>query len=119
MSLRDVSAESVEQRLHELRDLGDEYSKAHAEASYLDEYRKSKLAILMKAAEVEGAKTSAAQETVARAHPEYIQLLEDLKTATEIREKHRWRFKVAELSIGVWQTMRADQRAEQRTYGAN
>lgn len=118
MSLRDVSAEAIEAKLHELREIGDEYSRAHADAAHLDEYRKSKLAMLMKDAERDGAKTSAAQETIARAHPEYIQLLDNLKTATEIREKHRWRFKVAELSVGVWQTLQANQRQEQRAYGA-
>lgn len=118
MSLRDVDPESIEARLHELRSLGDAYAKAHADAAYMEEFRKSKKAILMKVAGELGHKTSASQETEAYAHPEYVQLLSDLRAATELREKLRWQFKVAELSVGVWQTMRADERAERRAYGA-
>lgn len=118
MSLRDVSPEAIEARLHEMRSVSDEYAKAYADASYLEEYRKSKKALLMRQAEIDGAKTSAAQETVAYAHPEYIELLKSLKEAIEVREKLRWRFEVARLSVGVWQTAQANQRAEQRAYGS-
>lgn len=118
MSLQDVPPEAIEARLHELRSLGDAYAKAHADASYLEEFRKSKKAILMKAAGELGHKTSAAQETEAYAHPEYQQLLKDLRDATELREKIRWQFKVAELSVGTWQTLQANRRQEQRAYGS-
>lgn len=118
VSLRDVSAEAIEARLHEMRGLGDSYATAYAEASYLEEFRKSKKAILMKAAEIEGAKSSAAQETQAYAHPDYVQLLKDLKVATEVKEKLRWQFEVAKLSVGVWQTQQANQRQERTAYGA-
>jgi hypothetical protein len=111
-------SERIEARLQELRSMADEFAKAYADRSHLEEMKKSKLAILMKQAEVEGHKTTAAQEREARAHSEYIALLEGLKVATENSERLRWQLEVSKLGVGVWQTMRADERAERRAYGA-
>ena len=72
---------------------------------------------MMKLAELEGHKTTAAQEREARAHPEYLALLEGLKVATEQSEKLRWQLEVAKLGVGVWQTLNANERAERRAYG--
>lgn len=116
MSLRDVSPEAIEARLAELRGLGDAYAKAHAEADYLDEFKKSKLAMLQKKYEALGHKTTAAQEREARADAEYVALLGALKTAVEEREKLRWQLRVVETGVGVWQTMQANQRQERRAY---
>jgi len=98
--------------------MADKFSTAYAERCHLEEMKKSKLAILMKQAEVEGHKTTAAQEREARAHGEYIALLEGLKVATEQSEKLRWQLEVAKLGVGVWQTLNANERAERRAYGA-
>lgn len=110
--------ERIEARLQELRDMADKFASAYAERSHLEEMKKSKLAILMKQAEVDGHKTTAAQEREARAHSEYIALLEGLKVATEQSEKLRWQLEVAKLGVGVWQTLNANERAERRAYGA-
>jgi hypothetical protein len=118
MSLRDVSPEAIEQRLHELRSMADEYATAFSRAAALDEGRKSMVAKLMKKAELNGHRTSAAQEREALADPEYETLLKGLEVAVHERERLRWLFKVAELTIGVYQTMRADRRLEHKTYGA-
>jgi hypothetical protein len=118
MSLRDVAPESIEARLQELRLLGDQYAKAHARATAIEEGKKSKLAQLMKKYEREGHKTAAAQEREALADPEYQVLLEGLEAAVFDRERLRWQFKLAELSVGVWQTLQANRRSEQRAYGA-
>ena len=48
---------------------GRKYAQAKADRTYLEEFRKSQKAMLMKDAEVEGHKTSAAQEREAYAHP--------------------------------------------------
>jgi hypothetical protein len=111
-------SERAEQRLAELRQMSEEFAKAYAERNYLEEMKKSKLAILMKRAEVEGHKTAAAQEREARADAEYLVLLEGLKIATEISEKLRWHLEVAKLGVAVWQTQQANERAERRGYGA-
>lgn len=107
----------IEARLQELRDMATGFAAAYADRCHLEEMKKSKLAILMKEAEVEGHKTTAAQEREARAHPDYIALLEGLKVATEQSEKLRWQLEVAKLGVGVWQTLNANERAERRAYG--
>ena len=87
--------EKLEERLQERGYQAAEYSVAEAERSYLENYRHSKLALLMKDAEVAGIKTCAAQEREARAHPEYLELLLNLKTATEIAERNQWHLRIA------------------------
>jgi hypothetical protein len=110
-------SERIEARLHELRSMAEQFASAYAERSHLEEMKKSKLAILMKQAEVEGHKTTAAQEREARAHEDYIALLEGLKVATEQSEKLRWQLEVAKLGVAVWQTQQANERIERRAYG--
>lgn len=110
--------ERIEARLNELRSMSEQFARAYAERSHLEEMKKSKLAMLMKMAEVEGHKTTAAQEREARAHAEYIELLEGLRVATEESERLRWHLEVAKLGVGVWQTLNANERAERRAYGA-
>lgn len=111
-------SDRAEQRLAELRQMSEEYAKAYAERNYLEEYKKSKLALLMKQAELDGHKTAAAQEREARADAEYIALLNNLRTATEISERTRWQLEVSKLGVAVWQTQNANERAERRAYGA-
>lgn len=111
-------SEKAEARLQELRSMSDLFAKAYAERTYLEEFKKSKLALLMKDAEMRGFSSAAAQEREARAHEEYLDLLIDLKTATEESEKLRWHLEVAKLGVAVWQTQNANERAERRAYGA-
>ena len=100
-----------EQRLHELRTLKDVYAKAKSESVYLDHFRKSKLAILMKEFIVDY-KTAAAQEREARAHPAYLELLDGLRVAVEIEAKAFWELKIAMAGIEIWRSKRATERAE-------
>lgn len=111
-------SDRAENRLNEMRTLAEEYAKAYSDRNYLEEYKKSKLALLMKQAEVDGHKTAAAQEREARADPEYIALLQNLRTATEISESTRWKLEISKLGVAVWQTQNANERAERRAYGA-
>lgn len=111
-------SEKTEARLAELRSMSEEFATAYSERIYLEEFRKSKLALLMRKAEMDGHKTTAAQEREARAHEEFLDLLVDLKTAIEKSEKLRWHLEVAKMGIAVWQTENANQRAERRAYGA-
>jgi len=112
-----MSSDAIERRLSELRQTASEYATAYAHREYLDEFKKSKLAILMKQAEAEGFTTAAAQEREARAHPEYIGLLEGLRVATEQSEKLRWQLRIAEIGASLYQTAQANMRAERRGYG--
>lgn len=111
-------SEKAEARLAELRSMSDEFAKAYADRVYLEEFRKSKLAMLMQEAERAGYTSAAAQEREARAHKEYRDLLDALRIAVEKSEKLRWHLEVAKLGVGVWQTINANERAERRVYGA-
>ena len=90
------------------------YAKAKAERVYLEHVRKSKKALLMKDAEVGGAKTSAAQETVAYADPEYMDLLKALRDATYVEENARWKLTAAQAQIEIWRTDSANNRNQDR-----
>lgn len=113
-----LSDEAIERRMTELRGLTDEFAKAQGERVYLDEFKKSKLAMLMKMFEVAGVRTTTAQERDARAHTEYVEVLGALRDATEIAERARYRLEIAKLGVSVFQTQCAMQRAEMRGYGA-
>ena len=88
---------------------GKKFAKAKAERIYLEEYRKSLKAILMKRS-VENA--IGAQERDAYAHEEYLQLLKGLKEAIEGEEKLRWDLIGAQARVEIWRTEQANNRAE-------
>jgi hypothetical protein len=113
-----MSDEKIEARMQELRELSARFAKAKAQENFLEEFKKSKLAMLMKDAERDGYTSAAAQEREARAHPQYIELLEGLRTATEEAEALRWKLRLAEIGSEVWRTLQANQRAERKGYGA-
>jgi hypothetical protein len=85
------------------------FAKAKAERCYLEEYRKSLKAILMKRS-MESAVN--AQEREAYSHPEYVELLHGLKEAVEIEEKLRWDLIGAQARVEIWRTEQANFRAE-------
>ena len=88
---------------------GKKFAKAKAERVYLEEYRKSLKAILMKRS-LETAVN--AQEREAYSDPEYLQLLQGIKEATEIEEKLRWDLIGAQARVEIWRTEQANNRAE-------
>ena len=118
MALSDFTTEQIELRLQELRKKSAEYGEAHADVAYLERFEKAKLAILKKEYGVQGAKSDAAQETLARADPEYIKVLEALRDATGRKEKIRYELEIIKLIVGVWQTQQANERQEKRAYGS-
>lgn len=109
--------DAIEQRLHELREIAKKYSQAKREAVYLEEFKKSKLAILMKKYESKHASV-AAQERESRADPEYMELLKALADAVGESEKCYWELKIAQMGAGLWQTQQANKRQEMKEYGA-
>lgn len=88
------------------------FAKAKAERVYLEEFRKSKKALLMKASTEPAI---GAQERDAYAHDEYIALLEGLRQAVELEEKLRWDLIAAQARVEVWRTEQASARAEVRS----
>lgn len=95
-----------------IRDEAPAYAKAKSERIYLEEFRKSKKAMLMREAEIAGHKTGAAQEREAYAHVDYIALLDGLRLAVEQEEVLRWRIVAAQAKIEAWRTIEANRRAE-------
>jgi hypothetical protein len=94
-----------------LIEVAPQYAKAKAERVYLDEFRKSKKAILMQA---HGEKPIGAQEREAYAHPEYIGLLAALQVAVEQEEKLRWMMVAAQTRVEVWRSQESTNRLTDR-----
>lgn len=82
-------------------------AKAKAERVYMEEYRKSLKALLMQASP---SKTSAAQETDAYAHADYIKHLAGLRAAVEAEETLRWQMVATEAAVEVWRSQEASNR---------
>jgi len=90
---------------------GAQYAEAKAHRVYLEEFRKSQKAMLMKSALAEGrAKTSAAAEMEAYADPAYIEILKGLQAAVEREEELRWGLVSAQARIDVWRSQEASNR---------
>lgn len=83
------------------------YAQAKAERVYIEEFRKSKKSLLMKASGESGV---AAQEREAYSHAEYIALLEGLKAAVEAEETLRWGLIAAQARVEIWRTESANNR---------
>ena len=94
-----------------LIEVAPQYAKAKAERIYLEEFRKSKKAILMQA---HGDKAIGAQEREAYAHPEYIGLLAALQVAVEREENLRWMMVAAQTRVDVWRSQESTNRAQDR-----
>ena len=109
--------EKIEARLTNLRRMGKDYSAAKAEVTYLEEFKKSKLAILMKLAESKGVTSAAGQERDARADGAYLEMLLGLRVAVEKAEALRWELTVAQMGAEVWRTNQATRRIEMQMYG--
>ncbi len=87
------------------------YAEAKANRVFLDEFRKSKKALLMAESQAEAAN---AREQYAYSHPEYIDLLAGIRTAVEVEEKLRWEMVAAQARIDVWRSQEASNRAIER-----
>ena len=85
------------------------FAKAKAERTYIEHYRKSLKAILMKKS---NESAIGAQEREAYAHPEMLELIRGLQAAVEIEEKLKWDITAAELRVEIWRTEQANNRQE-------
>ena len=89
-----------------------EFADAKAKRVFLEEFRKSKKALLMKQS-LEPA--LGAQERDAYAHSGYIKLLEGLRDAVAIEEKLRWDLIAAQARIEIFRTESANNRMIDRS----
>ena len=87
------------------------FAEAKATRVYLEEFRKSKKALLMGQSD---AKAATEREQHAYAHPEYLALLDGLRAAVETEEKLRWDLVAAQARVEVWRTRSANARAQDR-----
>jgi len=95
-----------------IRDYAPAYAKAKAERVYMEEYRKSKKALLMKAAMKDGHSSVNAQEREAYADEGYMEHLKALSDAVVAEETLRWRMVAAQARIEVWRTLESTRRIE-------
>ena len=84
--------------------------KAKSERVYLEEFRKSKKALLMQEAFFAGVDTMSGQERDAYARQEYRDLLDGLKAAVELEETLKWKMTAAQLRVEIWRTTQANNR---------
>jgi len=87
------------------------FAQAKADRVYLEEFRKTKKALLMK----DSKETSVvAKEMDAYAHPEYLEVLQGLKAAIEVEETLRWELVAAQARVEVWRSQEASNRMTDR-----
>ena len=99
-----------------IRDNAPKLAKAKAQRVYLEEFRKSKKALLMKDAMLRKIDAVNAQEREAYSHPEYLEILEGLAAAIEIEEGIKWRIEAARLRVEIWRTESANNRMVDRAH---
>ena len=103
-----ITDEDIEKAVDFLKNTAEQSAKYRAERLYLDEYRKSLKALLMKQ-NID--LPISAQEREAYASPVYISHLESLKIAIERDEKQRFLRVAADVKIEAWRTMSSNLRA--------
>jgi hypothetical protein len=89
----------------------DKYAQAKAQRVYLEEFRKSKKALLMNQCEE---KAVNAREQYAYSHPDYIGVIDGLRAAVEIEEQLKWHQIAAQLRVEVWRSQEASNRNQDR-----
>jgi hypothetical protein len=111
-----MNQKSINDAVDYLYTHGRKYAEAKAHRVYLEEYRKSQKAMLMKAALSDGrAKSAAVAEIEAYADPVYIEVLNGLESAVEAEETYRWGLVSAQARIDVWRSQEASNRTMDRS----
>ena len=93
-----------------IRDNAHKYAEAKGETTYLENFLKSKKAMLMS----EETGTLGAKEAYAYAHPDYVQVLQGLKAAVAIEHEIKWLMEAAKLKFEFWKTQQFNTRVEAR-----
>lgn len=88
------------------------YADAKATRVHLEEFRKSKKALLMNECTEKAAN---AREQYAYSHPEYIALLEGLRVAVAQEVELQWHQIAAQLRVEVWRSQEASNRNQDRS----
>jgi ATP-dependent DNA ligase len=88
----------------------EQYAVAKANRIFVEEYRKTLKAELMKDALSRGFEAVNAQEREAYSHPKYKQHLKDIQTAHELEITLDWQLIAARARVDVWRTQEASNR---------
>jgi hypothetical protein len=91
------------------------YAVAKSQRIFLEEFRKTKKALLMKDAMVRGIDSAVAQEREAYAHPEYEELLHGLAEAIRQEEHLLWKLRAAQMKSDIWRSEQASERLGVKT----
>lgn len=91
------------------------FAEAKGQRIYLEEFRKTKKALLMKEAMAKGFDSAVAQEREAYAHIEYADLLKGLMVAIEKEETLKWMLTAAQMKADLWRTEQASERLGVKT----
>jgi hypothetical protein len=77
-----------EEHAQAIREIAPSYGDAKAQRVYLEEFRKSKKAMLMRDALLNGIEAATHQEREAYSNPEYVQLIKGLAAAIEKKKPY-------------------------------
>ena len=91
------------------------FAEAKAQRIYLEEFRKTKKALLMKEALARGIDSAVAQEREAYAHIEYADLLKGLMIAIEKEDTLKWMRTAAQMKADIWRSEQASERLGVKT----
>lgn len=105
-----------EEAAETIREKATAFGEAKAQRVYLEEFRKSKKALLMKEAMKGGIEAANAQEREAYADAAYLQVLKGLALAIEQEETLRWEIEAARLDIEIWRTREATNRMQDKAH---
>lgn len=103
-----ITDEEIDKALDFLRDNARDAAQARADRVYVEEYRKTLKATLMKE---HGSMSAVLQAREAYADPRYVQHLEAIKEAVKADEFSRFMRIAAEAKIEAWRTQSSNSRA--------
>lgn len=83
------------------------FAKAKAERVYIENFLRSKKAILMRECNED---TVSAREAYAYSHPDYIALIDGLREAVNVEEKAKWALEKFKMEFEHWRTVNANER---------
>lgn len=99
-----------------IRDIAPAYGDAKAQRVYLEEFRKSKKAMLMRDALLNGIEAATHQEREAYSNPEYLELIKGLAQAIEKEETLRWELESHRLDIEIFRSREATARLQDKAH---
>ena len=105
-----MTDEQAQKAIDFIRDNASEFAEAKADRTRIEQYLKSKKAMLMS----EEGGTLGAKEMYAYAHPDYVAVLKGLKEAVAVEHEIKWRMEAAKLKFEFWKTQQFNTRVEAR-----